>query len=96
MSPDKPASCKQPGRIVPVVDPKRCEAKADCLRVCPTNVFELRRPSDDERAALGFLGRLRLRVHGGRQAVVARPEACEGCGLCVAACPEHAISLRAV
>jgi 4Fe-4S ferredoxin len=81
---------------VPVVDPHRCEAKGDCIRVCPTGVFELRRPSDAERAALGWLGRLKLRVHGGQQAVVASPSACEACGLCVPACPEDAITLRSV
>lgn len=90
------SECKEPGRLVPVVDPKRCEAKADCIRVCPTGVFELAVPSADVRAGLGLLGRLKLRVHGGRQALVARPSACEGCGLCVTACPERAISLRSV
>jgi NAD-dependent dihydropyrimidine dehydrogenase PreA subunit len=88
--------CKGPGILVPVVDTHRCEAKGDCVRVCPTGVFELRRPSDAERAALGFLGRLKLRVHGGRWAVVASPSACEACGLCVPACPEDAITLRSV
>ena len=87
-------SCKETGRLVPVVDPKRCEAKGDCVRVCPTGVFELRRPTDDERAALGWLGRVKLRVHGGHQAFVTTPSACEACGLCVPACPEKAITLR--
>lgn len=89
-------NCKEPGRLVPVIDPHRCEAKADCIRVCPTNVFELVVPSAEVRAQLGWLGRLKLRVHGGKQAVVARPSVCEGCGLCVPACPEKAITLRSV
>jgi 4Fe-4S ferredoxin len=90
------SSCKGRERLVPVVDSKRCEAKGDCIRVCPTGVFELQAPSDEERRALGLLGRLKLRVHGGRFAVVASPSACEACGLCVPACPERAITLRSV
>ena len=90
------AKCKEAGRLVPVVDPRRCEAKADCIRVCPTGVFELGVPSEQTRVAIGFLGRLKLRVHGGKQALVARPEVCEGCALCVSACPEDAITLRSV
>jgi 4Fe-4S ferredoxin len=81
---------------VPVVDPRRCEAKGDCVRVCPTGVFDLVVPRAEIRASLGLLGRLKLRVHGGKQADVARPASCEGCGLCVSACPEKAISLRSV
>jgi NAD-dependent dihydropyrimidine dehydrogenase PreA subunit len=27
-------------------------------------------------------------------AYVARPDQCQACGLCVPACPEHAISLK--
>jgi 4Fe-4S ferredoxin len=90
------SNCKEPGRLMPVVDPRRCEAKGDCIRVCPTGVFDLVVPSDEIRASLGLLGRLKLRVHGGKQARVARPSVCEGCGLCVTACPEKAISLRSV
>jgi NAD-dependent dihydropyrimidine dehydrogenase PreA subunit len=89
-------TCKEPGRLVPVIDIHRCEAKADCIRVCPTNVFDLAVPSAEVRAQLGLLGRLKLRVHGGKQAMVARPSVCEGCGLCVPACPEKAITLRSV
>jgi 4Fe-4S ferredoxin len=89
-------NCKEPGRLFPVVDPRRCEAKGDCIRVCPTGVFELTVPTAQVRDSLGLLGRLKLRVHGGKQALVARPSVCEGCGLCVPACPEKAITLRAV
>ena len=44
MSGKSKASCKQePGAVKPVVDLERCEGKADCVRVCPENVFEIRR-----------------------------------------------------
>jgi 4Fe-4S ferredoxin len=82
-------------RVVPVIDRNRCEAKADCVRVCPFHVFELRRVSDAEKATLGFLGRLKLRVHGGQQAYLRAPDDCHACGLCVTACPERAITLAA-
>lgn len=78
----------------PVIDRNRCEAKAECVRVCPYNVFELRSLSADDKAGMSLLGRLKARFHGNRQAFVARPEACHACGLCVAACPEQAIELR--
>lgn len=84
------------GRVVPVIDRNRCGAKEDCVRVCPYHVFEVRRLAPAERQGVGLVGRLKLLVHGGRQAVVALPDACHACGLCVKACPEKAIRLTAV
>ncbi len=93
-----PASpeCKEPGRLVPVVDSRRCEAKEDCVEVCPYDVFEVRKLTNDERGALGMMTRFKVFVHGGKQAFVVRPADCHSCGLCVTACPEKAIKLRAV
>lgn len=88
--------CKGQGRLVPVIDSSRCEAKEDCVRVCPYNVFSIRKLTDAERASLGLLTRFKVFVHGGKQAFVTRPDDCHGCGLCVTACPEKAIKLRAV
>jgi NAD-dependent dihydropyrimidine dehydrogenase PreA subunit len=79
-----------------VIDSSRCEAKEDCVRVCPYNVFSIRKLTHDERASLGLLTRFKVFVHGGKQAFVSRPDDCHGCGLCVTACPEKAIQLRAV
>jgi NAD-dependent dihydropyrimidine dehydrogenase PreA subunit len=87
--------CRDGAQLVPVIDRGRCEAKADCVRVCPYHVFELRALTPEERAPLGALARLKLWVHGGRQAFVKAPDDCHGCGLCVKACPEHAIKLQA-
>lgn len=83
------------GQVFPVIDRSRCEAKGDCVRVCPYDVFEVRRLTDAERAGLGWLARAKLLVHGGRQAFAVRPQDCHACGLCVKACPERAIRLSA-
>ena len=84
-----------PGRTLPLVDRNRCEAKSDCVDVCPYSVFEVRTLTPAERRTLSWFGRLRVAAHGGKQAFVADPAACHACGLCVQACPEHAIKLVA-
>jgi NAD-dependent dihydropyrimidine dehydrogenase PreA subunit len=96
----EPASKKscapEAGRVVPVIDRNRCEAKSDCVRVCPYGVFELRRLTPEERSELSFIGRTKLFFHGGKQAFAVHAESCHACGLCVRACPEKAIRLVAV
>ncbi len=82
-----------PGKVVPVIDRGRCEGKGDCQRRCPYNVFALRALTPDEKDGMSWLARLRLRVHGGKQAFVVHGEACRACGECVASCPEDAIVL---
>jgi len=77
----------------PEVDRNKCEGKEDCVRVCPTKVFEVRRIDDADFAALSFFGKLKSRAHGRKTAYTPRAEACESCGLCVTACPEKAIKL---
>lgn len=97
MSEPSAASCKQPpGVIVPVVNFKRCEGKADCVAVCPENVFEIRRIDDADFQQLGMLHKFKLRAHGLQVAYTPNADACRACGLCVTACPEKAISLTRV
>ncbi|MBS0367151.1 MAG: ferredoxin family protein [Proteobacteria bacterium] len=87
-------SCQQPpGVFGPVIDRERCEGKADCLRVCPYQVFELATLTREQWSALSLRGRLKALVHGRHQAVPVRADQCHACGLCVAACPENAIQL---
>jgi NAD-dependent dihydropyrimidine dehydrogenase PreA subunit len=90
-------SCKQPpGSIAPLVDLKRCEGKGDCVRVCPCDVFEIRRVAEADYRRLGSLNRFKLRVHGMKVAYTPNADACRSCGLCVSACPERAITLGRV
>jgi len=84
------------GRVAPVVDRDRCEGKADCVRVCPFNVFELGTLNAKQRSELTLVGRLKALAHGGKQAFVVNPLACHACQLCVNACPEHALHLAPV
>ena len=86
--------CKgEAGRVVPLVDRNRCEAKGGCVEVCPFGVFEIRSLEPSERAALTLRGKVKAWAHGYRQAGVVRAADCHACGLCVKACPEGAIRL---
>ena len=86
--------CKQPAAVIkPVVDFNRCEGNADCVRVCPENVFAMARIDDQDYRQLGLLSRFKLRVHGMQVAYAPNVDSCLSCGLCVSACPEKAITL---
>jgi NAD-dependent dihydropyrimidine dehydrogenase PreA subunit len=81
------------GTWTPLVDHGKCEAKGDCVEVCPNDVFEVRPIDPQDLAALGFIGKLKVRAHGSKTAYTPNVDACRACGLCVVACPEHAITL---
>jgi 4Fe-4S ferredoxin len=81
------------GRVAPVIDRNRCEAKAACVDLCPFGVFEIRPLAQADRAGLSWRGKLKAWAHGHRQAYVIRPADCQACQLCVKACPENAIRL---
>jgi 4Fe-4S ferredoxin len=74
-----------------VVDPMRCEGAKDCVKICPERVFAMRKPAPE----LPWYVKLKVAVHGGRQAYVANESACTACMECVSACPEKAISVTA-
>ena len=88
------AECSEAAIFHPVIDRTRCEGKKDCVRVCPYDVFEVRRIDEADFAQLGFFAKLKSRAHGRLSAYTPREEACRSCGLCVEACPEKAIRLE--
>ena len=89
-----PKECKQePGVFIPVIDRNKCEGKADCVPACPYSIFKVTTLPTDLRTGLTFIGTLKGTAHGWQQALLVHPEQCRACGLCVQACPEHAITL---
>ena len=88
------ASCKaEPGTFVPLINQGRCEAKGDCVEVCPYDVFDVLPIEKPDYARLSWISRFKVRVHGMKMAYTPRADLCLACGLCVVACPEHAIQL---
>jgi NAD-dependent dihydropyrimidine dehydrogenase PreA subunit len=94
--PDRPGEqCRaEPGAYAPRVNRSRCEGKADCVEVCPHDVFEVGIIDEADFATLSVLGKLKSIVHGRKTAHTPRAEQCQACGLCVVSCPEDAITLE--
>lgn len=87
--------CKQePGVFVPVIDRNSCEGKDACVQVCPYNVFLLGVLPPEARGELSLKGKVKGFFHGWKQVFTPNASACRACGLCVAACPEKAITLK--
>tara|TARA_B100000676_G_scaffold284510_1_gene312279 strand:- start:11741 stop:11989 length:249 start_codon:yes stop_codon:yes gene_type:complete len=80
--------------LLPVIDRNRCEDKRACVEMCPNSVFEIGVLTAEEKHGLSLRGRLKAWAHGGKQAYVVRPDACNECGICVSACPEGAVYLE--
>ncbi|MDA0367687.1 MAG: 4Fe-4S binding protein [Proteobacteria bacterium] len=94
MSDSDDTECREPaGTFVPQIDALLCEGKAKCAEVCPYGVFEIRKLTGTERAALPFLTRLKVAAHGGKQSFATLAHECRACRLCVDSCPEDAIRL---
>ena len=54
----------------------------------------MRKLSPDDKRALPFVSRVKAMLHRNWQAFAVRADQCHACGLCVAACPTHAIKLE--
>jgi NAD-dependent dihydropyrimidine dehydrogenase PreA subunit len=91
--PGSPDCNQPPGVVTPVIDRNRCEGKRQCVAVCPFEVFSMGTLSGQERRALSVRGKLKGFAHRWQQAFASNADACHACGLCVAACPEKAITL---
>jgi NAD-dependent dihydropyrimidine dehydrogenase PreA subunit len=89
----EPNCNQEPGVFKPVIDRNRCEGKEECVRVCPYAVFTMGTVPPEQRKALSLRGKLKGYVHRWHQAFATSADACHACGLCVAACPEKAITL---
>ena len=88
-------NCKEEsGKLIPIVNFNKCEAKGPCIEVCPYNVFEMKLIIEEDRKELSFIGKLKTMTHGNKKAYVINGNLCHACGLCVTACPEKAITLK--
>lgn len=86
--------CKHlPNTITPIINLSKCEGKGPCIEVCPYGVFEMQPISNKDFFTLNTIGKIKTLVHGRNKAFAVNADKCLGCGLCVTACPEKAITL---
>ncbi len=85
-------SCRNNGTI-PIIDQSKCEAKGQCVAVCPYHVFELRPRTPEEISELTFMGKIKARAHKNMVGSPLNIDLCKSCGDCVVSCPEKAIRL---
>ena len=89
--------CKHPSNyIVPIINLSKCEGKGPCIETCPYDVFEMHPISNKQFFTLNTIGKIKTIVHGRNKAIAINAEKCLGCGLCVSACPEKAITLSLI
>ncbi len=88
------ADCPGPrGAWRPEVDHGRCEAKGPCVPACPYDVLAIEPIRAEDWDALGLLGKVKSRGPWPQaRPTRSTPTRRRGCGLCIAACPEHAIN----
>jgi 4Fe-4S ferredoxin len=82
--------------VRPVINFNRCKAHGVCTHVCNQNVFMIKQITVEQFGELSFLGKLKALLNDNHKSFAVNPENCIGCGLCVDACGENAISLLPV
>jgi len=87
--------CSDIGAVAPVIDRERCVGDASCVAVCPHQVLVLTPVAAQDCDGLPASTRFLLSLSQGLQAAVVAPERCRACGLCLAVCSQHAITLQA-
>ncbi|MDR3252581.1 MAG: 4Fe-4S dicluster domain-containing protein [Tannerella sp.] len=68
-----------------------CDGCGACATICPNSVLVLKDISDEEIAALSFMGRLYVRLKGKTKSYVSDPDSCIACRRCEKICHERAI-----
>ncbi len=79
--------------LIPFIDLNRCDARGVCTHVCTQDVFQIKPISKEQYEQLSIIGQLKTLFGNNRKAIVANPDPCENCGLCVRECPQQAIQL---
>jgi NAD-dependent dihydropyrimidine dehydrogenase PreA subunit len=86
--------CDDANTVSPIVDTGRCLGDANCVAVCPHDVFAQQPVHAERYDGLSASARFLLSLSGGLQAAVVAAERCCACGLCVAVCSQQALTLH--